>query len=143
VGRELLTAADAAAARAALNIGTGVSTNSEDILDSTAIGRAVLTAPTQAAAREAIGAATTSADITDSTVIGRELLTAPNEAYARTVIGAYNKPPTGIPPSDLATGRVVATNNGTPDNLAIWRGTQAQYDAIGVKDPNTLYLVVM
>lgn len=41
--------------------------------------------------------------------------------------------------SKLATGRVAGSNNGTATNLTVWVGTEAQYAAIGTKDPNTLY----
>lgn len=43
--------------------------------------------------------------------------------------------------SKLGTGRVDATVNGTATNTSIWRGTQAQYDAIGSKDSNTIYFI--
>lgn len=43
--------------------------------------------------------------------------------------------------SKLATGRVEASVNGTATTTLIWRGTQAQYDAIGTKDTNTLYFI--
>lgn len=145
LGRSLMKAASAEAARAVLNIGTGVTVASNDIADSTAVGRAVLTAVDQAAARAAIGAATTSGDITDSTPVGRSVLTAATASDARTAIGAgtYSKPGSGIPASDLATGRVTSVDNGTASNFTIWRGSQAQYDNIATKDPNTLYVVVV
>ncbi|AEL17655.1 tail protein [Mycobacterium phage Theia] len=52
--------------------------------------------------------------------------------------------------SDVSTMRatlglgaaVVGSNNGTPTALTIWKGTQAQYDAIATKDSNTLYVVI-
>lgn len=60
VGRAVITASDAAAARAAIGAaaqGGGGDITSEQITDSTPVGRAVLTAPTKAAARAAMGAA--------------------------------------------------------------------------------------
>lgn len=78
VGRNVLTAADAAAARSAIGAGTsslalGTSSStakagdyqpaSTDISDSSTVGRAVLTAGSQAAARSAIGAGTGSGDV--------------------------------------------------------------------------------
>lgn len=60
-------------------------------------------------------------------------------ANADDIAAKYTKPAGGIPASDLATGRVVGSNNGTAANLTIWVGTEAQYAAIGTKDPNTLY----
>ncbi|WKW87247.1 minor tail protein [Mycobacterium phage Chargerpower] len=41
--------------------------------------------------------------------------------------------------SQLGTGKVAGSNNGTATSLTIWVGTEAQYTAIGTKDPNTLY----
>jgi hypothetical protein len=38
-------------------------------------------------------------------------------------------------PTNLVTG----VDNGTPIPLIIWKGTQAEYDAIVTKDPNTFY----
>lgn len=43
--------------------------------------------------------------------------------------------------SKLATGYVQASVNGTATTTSIWRGTQAQYDAIPTKDANTLYFI--
>ncbi|WP_190242426.1 MULTISPECIES: hypothetical protein [Rhodococcus] len=60
-------------------------------------------------------------------------------AVAADIAAKYTKPAGGIPATDLATGRVVGSNNGTAANLTIWVGTEAQYTAIGTKDPNTLY----
>jgi hypothetical protein len=34
-----------------------------------------------------------------------------------------------------------AANSNSKSLLDFWKGTQAQYDAIGTKDPNTLYLI--
>ena len=42
----------------------------------------------------------------------------------------------------LGTGRVTGSNNGTATSLTLWRGTAAQYAAIGTKDSNTVYVVV-
>ncbi|RUP38860.1 MAG: hypothetical protein EKK60_08710 [Gordonia sp. (in: high G+C Gram-positive bacteria)] len=42
----------------------------------------------------------------------------------------------------LGTGRVTGSNNGTATTLTLWRGTAAQYAAIGTKDSNTVYVVV-
>jgi hypothetical protein len=78
VGRGLLTAVDAAAARTLIGAGTGTGTgtiSSTSISDSTAVGRSLLTAASAAAALAAIGAGT----------------------------GTYTKPGTGIPSTDLAT----------------------------------------
>ncbi|MCU1640929.1 MAG: mannuronan epimerase [Nocardia sp.] len=55
VGRSVLTAATAAAARSAIGVGT---VNAAAITDSTAVGRSVLTAADAATARSAIGAVT-------------------------------------------------------------------------------------
>ena len=41
----------------------------------------------------------------------------------------------------MPTGYVSGSANGTPTNTVLWRGTQAQYDAIGSKDANTIYVV--
>ena len=42
----------------------------------------------------------------------------------------------------LGTGRVTGSNNGTATSLTLWRGTAAQYAAIGTKNSNTVYVVV-
>ena len=47
----------------------------------------------------------------------------------------------GIAISKLGIGRVDATVNGTATNTTMWRGTQAQYDAIATKDSNTIYFI--
>ena len=49
-------------------------------------------------------------------------------------------------PNSLATKKYVddsiaTVNADTIDNLHIWTGTQAQYDALGTKDSNTIYLI--
>ena len=36
---------------------------------------------------------------------------------------------------------IATVNADTIDNLHIWTGTQAQYDALGTKDSNTIYLI--
>lgn len=126
VGRNVLTAADAAAARTAIGAGTGssnlalgtTSTTAKagdyqpaaaNISDSTAVGREVLTAADAATARSAIGAGTgtsnltlgttsstakagdyqpSASDITDATAVGQSILTAADAAAGRTAIGA-------------------------------------------------------
>ena len=106
LGVELLTAESVEAARLLLNIGTGVSVNATDILDSTAVGRAVLKAATTTAAQDAIGA----------TTVGKAVLVAADAAAARTAIGAgtYSKPGSGIPAEDLTTAvQTALTSAGT------------------------------
>jgi len=129
VGRGLLTAATADAARAVIGAGTSSLTlgttsstalagnytpSSASISDATAVGRGLLTAVDAAAARTLIGAGTgtgtgtiSSTSISDSTAVGRSLLTAASAAAALAAIGAgtgtYSKPGTGIPSTDLAT----------------------------------------
>lgn len=121
-GRSVVTAATAAAARAAIGAGTSdlvigttgttakagnYQPTAANISDSTTVGRSVLTATDAAAARTAIGAGTssltlgttsstakagdyqpTAANISDSTAVGRSVLTAVDTATARTAIGA-------------------------------------------------------
>ena len=36
---------------------------------------------------------------------------------------------------------VTGSVNGTPTALTLWKGTQVQFDAIGTKDPNTIYTI--
>lgn len=110
-GRTLLQAADAAAQRTALGLGTAATSASSafepagvaaaDITDSTAAGRSLLTAADASAQRTALGLGTaaTSAssafepagvaasDITDSTAAGRSLLTAADASAQRTALG--------------------------------------------------------
>lgn len=122
VGRALLTAANAAAGRAAISAGTSdlvIGTTSStakagnyapiasDISNSTAVGRALITAADAAAARTAISAGTSNlaigttsttakagnyapaiADISDATTIGKTVLGAANAAGVRSAISA-------------------------------------------------------
>lgn len=41
----------------------------------------------------------------------------------------------------LGTGRVAGSVNGTSTSLTLWTGTEAQYAAIGTKNPATVYVV--
>ena len=43
--------------------------------------------------------------------------------------------------SKIGTGRVIGSVNGTTTTTSLWRGLQAQYDAIGSKDSNTIYAI--
>lgn len=122
VGKSVLKAADAAAARTAIGagtsslaIGTTASTAKAgnwtpavaDITGATTVGKAVLGATDAAAARTAIGAGTSnlkvgdagtdakagnwapnSYDLQDATEVGKSLIVAANAAAARTAIGA-------------------------------------------------------
>lgn len=112
IGRAVVTAADAASARAAIGAQASgsyaASTHTHTatgISDSTTIGRSVLTAADAAAVRTAIGAQVagsyqasgsyaaashthTATGISDSTTVGRSVLTAADAAAARTAIGA-------------------------------------------------------
>lgn len=46
-------------------------------------------------------------------------------------------------PTLSGVGRIIADSASTgTDIYYIWSGTQAQYDAIGTKDANTLYFIV-
>lgn len=58
-----------------------------------------------------------------------------------TIVDADINTSAAIALSKLATGYVQASVNGTATTTNIWRGTQAQYDAIGTKDANTLYFI--
>ncbi len=95
VGVSLLTALTIEDARTVLGIGTGTSINATDIVDSTAVGRAVLKAATTSAAQDAIGA----------TTVGKGVLVAVDAAAGRTALGAgtYSKPSGGIPSTDFTT----------------------------------------
>lgn len=202
VGRAVLTAIDAPAARTAIGAGTSnlaigtTSTTAKagdyqpaaaNISDSTTVGRAVLVAVDAAAARTAIGAGTgnsnlvigttsttakagdyqpTAANISDSTAVGRSVLTAIDAAAARTAIGAGtgnsnlvigttsttakagDYQPTAANISDsTATGRAVltavdaaaaraATGAGT-SNLVLGTTTGTAADAATVGDTTT------
>ena len=46
-----------------------------------------------------------------------------------------------IPVADLGTGKVTGSTNGTTATKILWTGTQAQYNAIGTKDSNTVYII--
>lgn len=58
----------------------------------------------------------------------------------KTISGADNTI-TNIPMSAIGTGKVSGSANGTPTSLTLWKGTQAQYNAIVSKDSNTVYIV--
>lgn len=47
-----------------------------------------------------------------------------------------------MPVSALGTGKVVGSDNGTDTSLILWKGTQAQYDALGAGRPSTTVYVV-
>ncbi|WP_395705258.1 hypothetical protein [Rhodococcus ruber] len=123
------------------------------ISDSTAVGRGVLTAATQSAARDAIGAGTSSLTIgtaagtacagNDARLSDQRVPTDNSVTSAKIVDGTIGdaeiSASAGIALSKLATGRVSGSDNAGARTLAIWVGTEAQYTAIGTKDPNTLY----
>jgi len=49
---------------------------------------------------------------------------------------------TGTPPLQVAsTTKVDNLNSDTVGGYRIWKGDQAAYDAIAVKDPNTVYFI--
>jgi hypothetical protein len=155
-GKALLTALDAAAARSTLGVGsyskpsTGIpltdlasavqsslgkadtalqSVTASTIIDSTATGRALLTAASTSAALTSLGA------------------------------GTYTRPGSGIPSTDLTSavqqslslansalqsipaGYVQGSSAGTTATLTLWTGTAAQYAAIGTKSSTTVYIV--
>lgn len=137
IGKALIRAVDAAAARSAIGAGTSNlalgSTSSTakagdwkpaaaDISDSTSVGRAVVKAADAAAARTAIGAGTsslvlgttsstakagdyqpTAANISDATSAGRTLLTAADATAQRTALSVYS-----IADADSAISNAVA-----------------------------------
>lgn len=122
IGVELLTAETLEEARTALGIGTGTSVEAIDIVDSTTLGRTVLTAATETAAQTALG----------GTTVGRALFTAATGAAALATIGAgtYSKPAGGIPATDLAT--TVQTSLGKADTAL------QVVDAAGISDATTI-----
>lgn len=215
VGRSVLTAVDATAARTAIGAGTGSSNlaigttsttakagdyqpTAANISDSTAVGRSVLTAADAAAARTAIGAGTSNlalgsgssqaapgdhthvaTAITDSTPTGRSVLVAADAAAARTAIGAgtgnsnlaigttsttakagdYQPAAANISDSSTVGRSVLTAANAAAARTAIGAGTgngnvtgtgitaivqitQSAYTALGTKDPDTLYVIV-
>ena len=172
-GRAVLTAADQAAARTAIGAGTsnlvlGTSNTTAkagdyqpaaiNISDSTATGRAVLTAADQAAARTAIGAGSsslvigttsttakagdyqpTAANISDSTAIGRSLITAADSAAARTAIGAGTSNLTiGTTGSTAKAGNYQPTAANISDSTATGRSLLTATDASAAKTVLTL-----
>lgn len=107
--------------------GTGqvVTTDAEQTLTNKSIdaggnGNSITNLPTTSLANGAV----TSAKIADNTIVNADI----NASAA-------------IALSKLATGRVEASVNGSATNTSIWRGTQAQYDAIATKDSNTIYFI--
>ena len=95
LGLELMTSTTDAEARTILGIGTGTSVNAADIVDSTSVGRLVLTASSATVALNALGGTTT----------GKAVFTAATSAAALSALGAgtYSKPSGGIPSSDFTS----------------------------------------
>lgn len=112
-GKNVLKAADQAAARAAIGAGTSNLTLGTTGTTALAGNTPLLTIGTTTA--KAGNYQPTAANITDATAVGRSVLTAADANTARTAIGA------GGPWVQL---------------------TQAEYDAITTPDPNTLYVIV-
>lgn len=88
--------------------------------------------------------AITSAKIADGTIVTADLADS-SVTTAKIVDGTITNvdisATAAIALSKLETGRVRGQNNGTAVNLAVDCLTQAQYDAIGSKDANTVYLI--
>ncbi|MFI8976930.1 hypothetical protein ACIGO9_28890 [Nocardia asteroides] len=120
-----------------------VTTSSVDIVDATTVGRAVVTAASAAAARSTIGAGTS------SLALGTAAGTAAAGDDARlsdsrtptdgSVTNAKVAANAGIALSKLATGYVAGADANGPRTFTFWTGTEAQFNAIGTKDPNTFY----
>lgn len=158
VGRSVLTAVDAAAARTAIGAGTsnlalgttgttaaaGNHTHvATDISNSTATGRSVLTATDAAAARTAIGAGTS------SLVIGTTSTTAKAGDYQPTAANISDSTSVGrsVLTAASATAARTAIGAGQVDSsdstvLNVIKITQAAYDALGTKVATTLYVIV-
>ena len=120
-----------------------VTLSSDDLTDATAVGKAVAKAVDPAAARTAIGAGTSSLTLgtTGSTAAaGNDArLSDTRTPTDGTVTDAKVAAGAGIALSKLAAGHVKGSANGTATTLTVWVGTEAQYTALGTKDPNTLY----
>lgn len=43
--------------------------------------------------------------------------------------------------STYNNGMANKVNNASGQSLTLWKGTQSQYDAIGTKDANTIYVI--
>lgn len=107
---------------------------STEINDSTATGRAVLTAADAAAARTAIGAGTSSFDGAYSSLSGTPTLgSAAGSNVDDFATGAEG---------DLATSSVQQDSTYTTAITKIMPLSQAQYDAIGTPSADTLYVVI-
>jgi len=95
-----------------------------------------ITSGTVPYARLPVGtAASTVAAGNDSRMTNQRVPTDSSVTDAKVAAGA------AIALSKLAAGYVQGSSNGTPTTLTLWKGTQAQYDAIGSKDANTVYVV--
>lgn len=88
VGRSVLTAASAAAARTAIGAGTSNLTLGTTASTALAGNTALLTIGTTATTAKAGNYQPTAANISDATAVGRSVLTAADAAAARTAIGA-------------------------------------------------------
>ncbi|MNW38166.1 hypothetical protein D3C74_152250 [compost metagenome] len=145
VGKQVLTAANALAARTAIGAGTSNLTigssasnakagdyrpSSADISDASAVGKQLITAASMASARATLNLGTlaqadtvTASKIEDATATGRSMLTAADAAAARTAIGAGT--------SNLALGTTASTAlaGNTPIPAAPAVGTAAMLEA--------------
>ena len=117
IGFALLEAVDKAAARAAIDAGTS------SLVLGTAAGTACAGNDSRLSnQRTPSDNSVTSAKIVDGTIVDGDI-----------------SPSAAIALSKLAAGHVRGSVNGTATTLTVWTGTEAQYAAIGTKDPSTIY----
>lgn len=161
VGRSVLAAADAAAARTAIGAGTG---NGDVTISGTqTLTNKTLDTTTQLTIFDANLTLQDEVDPTKTVKLTLDLLSTgrainlrvPNVASGNHTLVTLNSAATlqsktmsgldntfsDIPVSALGTGRVTGSNNGTAANLTLWKGTNAQYVALGTYDANTIYVV--
>ncbi|MCD2127625.1 phage upper tail fiber protein [Rhodococcus ruber] len=120
-----------------------VTLSTADITDMTTVGSNVAKATDAAAARAAIGAGTSNLAIgttgTTAAAGNDSRLSDQRTPTDLSVTNAKVASNAAIALSKLATGYVQGSSNGTPTTLTVWVGTEAQYTAIGTKDPATIY----
>lgn len=140
VGRNVLTATDAAAARSAIGAGTGNGTSN-------------LTLGTTSSTAAAGNHVHSAADITSGTVATARL--GSGTASASTFLrgdGSWATPAAGSAAWGSITGTLSNQTdlntalsgkvNGLNGTVGLWKGTQAQYDAISSPNANTVYVIV-
>lgn len=87
------------------------------------------------------GAGTSAVTATKAAPSGAFVGTTDTQVLSGKTIDGSSNTLSNVPMSALGTGKVTGSVNGTPTSLTLWKGTQAQYNALGTYDANTVYVV--